>query len=276
MNALLTLAVYINSEKRRLLPLVQFGIAAFIIYGFTVDVENQLFVKTNNYGNYAVIQTPKNKVFQVNLATMSSLGEDNKASPYNEIIKRILFKKLNLQKKDILVIGAGGFTLNANGHFNNQFTYLDIDPQIKEIAEKYFLNKKVTDRFIAQDVRAYFNTTSHQYDVIVTDTYKHLNSLPAYLVTDNFFKQLKAHIKPGGIAVFNIIASPFLEDKFSKVLDNTIHASFKNCLRIPVTWQTSLSNVIYTCKKTPSENINTVYTDNLNQATLDQFVVKYR
>ncbi len=272
---LVFLAYYLFPTKRSLNHLITLSGVVMIIYILNIGVEHSLFVKTNNYGNYAVINKFDKKIFLVNFSLMSSLDKHFKASRYIELIKSILFKKLKLTHKDILVIGAGGFTLNAETNYKNKFTYLDIDDQIKTIAESYFLKRSINSKFIAGDARAFFHSTKSLFDVIVIDTYKHLNSIPSYLVTNDFFKEVKSHIRINGFAIFNIIASPFLEDKFSKTVDNTIRHNFKNCLQIPTSINHQLSNLVYFCKKSKWEMVNNIYSDDLNQATLDQFKVKY-
>ena len=47
---------------------------------------------------------------------------------------RILLEELRYRDRDILVLGAGGFTLSHNEP-SNRYTYVDIDPAIREIAE---------------------------------------------------------------------------------------------------------------------------------------------
>ena len=61
---------------------------------------------------------------------------------YIELIKRILFQDLQLSGKNILILGAGGFSFTADGNLNNKFTYVDIDPDLNNIVTKYF-NKHI-------------------------------------------------------------------------------------------------------------------------------------
>ena len=71
----------------------------------------------------------------------SFINDKKETFPYIEFIKRILFKDLELHDAQILVLGAGGFTLSAEEAHSNYFTYVDIDPKIKSIVEKNFLEK---------------------------------------------------------------------------------------------------------------------------------------
>lgn len=245
------------------------------LFFLNISTEKKLYVQTNSYGNYSVNNNHNTTDFNVNLAVMSQLDEKRHGALYLEKLKSVLFKELKLRHQSILVIGAGGFTLSAEKTFDNRFDYLDIDPQIKTIAEEHFLKQPVKGRFIANDARAFFKTQSQQYDVIIADAYKNINSLPASLATRDFFLTIKSHLKPGGLAVFNVIASPFMEDTFSKSIDNTIRASFHNCLNIPTRLGNPMVNMLYLCKKTPFEQVTQVYTDDLNRVTLDQMQAKF-
>ncbi|MEE9452569.1 MAG: hypothetical protein V3V61_07430, partial [Gammaproteobacteria bacterium] len=72
-----------------------------------------------------------------------------------------------------------------------------------------------------------------------------------------------------GIAVFNIIANPLLNDNYSKRVDNSIHYVFPNCMKVPLRYVNALANIIYVCHKSAQEDDRTIYTDNMNRATLD-------
>jgi len=272
---LLMLATWMSPYRRNPIYLAFIVLVAALLFFLTISTEKKLYVQTNSYGNYSVNINQDTTDFNVNLAVMSQLDKERHGALYLEKMKSLLFKELKLHDQSILVIGAGGFTLSAESTFGNQFDYLDIDPQIKTIAEEHFLKQPVKGRFIANDARAFFKTQSQQYDVIVTDAYKNINSLPASLATRDFFLAIKKHLKPGGLAVFNVIASPFMEDRFSKSIDNTIRTSFHNCLNMPTRLDNPMVNMLYVCKKTPYEEITQVYTDDLNRVTLDQMRAKF-
>lgn len=245
----------------------------YFIFTINVSIEKQNFVKTNSYANYQVQQTFDQIDFISNYSVASRLTNQHTAAPYIEKIENILFKTLKLRDKTILVIGAGGFTLSASGTYGNNITYLDIDPQIKTIAETFFLRKKINGHFISDDARAFLRKTKKGFDVIISDAYKSTNNIPTALLTKEYYQTIKTHLKPNGIAIFNIIANPFLNDHFSKMNDNTINSVFKSCTKAPLSFKSQLANILYLCKKSRLEAISTTFTDNLNQAALRQFEV---
>lgn len=248
--------------------------AFVLILILNVNAENAQFKKTNNYANYQVIEPPDfSKLLQVNQSNSSFLTADKQGFPYIETVRNILFKQLNLQRKQILVIGAGGFSLTAAGTNDNAVTYLDIDPDIKSIAEKYFLHQPIDGMFVAQDARNYLQQNNLRYDVIFSDAYSNHATVPAPLLTLEYFQSLANHLNAEGLLIINIIADPFFHDDYAKIVFNTIHAVFPYCAIVPLDWQYPLTNLLYICPNVPANPV--VYRDDLTTATLDFFNSRY-
>jgi len=225
---------------------------------------------TNNYGNYSSVVTKNNASLVVNNALMSTIDNSKKGALYIEYIKDVFFNQLKFKDKNILIIGAGGFTFSHESTFGNNITYLDIDSGIKNYVEKYFLHSNINGQFIADDARVYLNNTRKFYDLIFSDAYNS-NNIPTSLLTAEYFLSVKHRVKQNGYAVFNIIADPFMQDPYSKSIDNTIKKVFRNCIKHPINYL-SLANIIYICKKSSNENNYSFYTDNKNKASLDKFL----
>lgn len=246
--------------------LIVLGLILYFIKLLNVNYEKQFFKLTNNYGNYEIITTQQARLLRINLSGSSMITHKKEGFAYIEFIRHFLFNQLHLQHKKILVIGAGGFSLTAAGAKTNDVTYVDIDPQIKDLAEQHFLESKINGRFIGQDARRYLHETQEQFDVIVSDAYSHQQNIPASLLTADYFAQLSSHLKPSGLLVVNIIANPLFKNTFSKRVHNTILSIFPFCNIIPLDWST-LSNVIYICPMQTQDRV--IYSDNLTGSTFD-------
>lgn len=270
---LVLLLSHYQQDALRLLILL---VAGIVIYGLNIKVEQQSFVLTNSYANYRIINnfelTPnqKGKLLDINDSSSSFLDSHNTAFPYVEFIKKILFDDLQLTHKQILVLGAGGFTLSANNDRENTFTYVDIDPQIKAVAEKYFIDP-IRGKFVADDARHYLAATTQRYDVVVVDVYSNRMSIPMHLVTRDYFLQVQNVLQPNGIVIVNLIAHPMLDDPYSKRMDNTIRSVFSSCMVMPAAYTARLTNILYVCRRTTAAEDQNIYTDNLNRSTLDFF-----
>lgn len=243
--------------------------ALFLIKLINVDIEKNLFKLTNNYANYQVHEVEeKTRILEINLSNSSMLTARKEGFAYIEFMRDLLFNQLQMRHKKILVIGAGGFSFTAAGTQDNEVTYVDIDPAIKAIAETYFLQHPINGRFIGQDARLYLNQVSEQYDVIISDVYSHQSSIPASLLTTDYFQQLADHLKPSGFVVVNVIANPFFEDAYSRRTRNTIEKIFPFCSITPLHWGKA-SNIMFVCRLQIRDN--KFYTDDLSSSTLDFF-----
>ena len=252
-----------------------FGVVMLLIKNLNVDAESQQFKLTNNYGNYEIIADDKQaRILKINESASSMITPDQKGFGYIEFIRNILFEKLALKNKQILIIGAGGFSLTANGTHDNQVTYVDIDPAIKSIAEQYFLSGPIKGNFVGEDIRLFLNQRPEKYDVIISDAYSNDVSIPPSLLTVEYFELLANHLKPSGLIVLNIISNPLFKDDYSRRLNNTIFTVFPYCSIIPLNWDLHLSNVIYICPNNTREKGR--YTDNLNSSTFDYFTSRQR
>lgn len=249
------------------LTLVVFSVP---IYFLNVSMEKLLFITSNAFANYYVdeIDTPKKgKILVLNQSNASFIGENNEAYPYAEKIKDILFKDLALTNKDILVLGAGGFTISAQNTFGNQFTYVEIDPELPKIVREHFL-KDIKGNIVIQDARQYLIFNKQKHDVIITDAYTNRTVLPSHLVTAEFFSLIKERLNNNGLAVFNIIGNPLFNDKFTKRVDNTVRSVFDSCAVIPLRFNKQKVNMIYICQNRDLSD-KSIYTDNINRVDFD-------
>lgn len=185
--------------------------------------------------------------------------------------------------KDILIIGAGGFTMGLDDSFNN-YTYVDIDAALKDVAETHFLPEKLgpNKRFVAASARAFVHNDDKTYDLIVLDVYTNLMSIPMECTTQDFLRDVKARLRPHGIVAANIIASPTLDDKFSKRYDATFASVFPSRSRQIIgdfdAWrrpdvrapEDNYRNIIYMFFNNAHSDDATIYTDEKNTYSLDR------
>jgi len=269
---LILVLLLFRKEKRDIIRVGSLVIILTLVYQFNVVTEKELFVKTNAYANYRVMNHENNKYLQINNSNSSLITSKNQGFPYIEKIKQILFEDLKLKDKDILVLGAGGFTLSAAGEHHNRFLYLDIDKDIQPVIQQHFL-PTIQGKFIASDARDFLNSNQNKFDVIISDVYSNAFTIPTHLLTREYFIQIQHSLRDHGIAILNMVAKPTLEDAYSQGIDNTIRSVFTHCMVIPLQYTSMATNILYVCKNEPSDlqqNAN-IYLDNLNRTTLDFF-----
>ena len=121
----------------------------------------------------------------------------------------------------VLGLGAGvvPMSLARNGV---EVTAVEIDPVSFDVARRHFGFDPIRVRAIEADARTYLRHCSGEYDTVVVDLF-HGDGIPEYLITRDFFRDLRGCLKPDGIAVFNT----FVDLDRPKVYANflvTLHA----------------------------------------------------
>lgn len=184
-------------------------------------------------------------------------------------------------KRDILVLGAGGFTFGRNDK-HNTYTYVDIDPDLKKLTEDIFLGTPLTPnkKFVPTAARAFLLDAlrdGKKFDLVYIDAFNGEMWVPEDLVTQQFFGQAREALKPGGIVSVNMVLNPTYADAYSRNLDHTFSTVFPATLRFPAAmidvWSQDENyrlNVLYVGFKDASEQTTSTYTDNKNRVFWDK------
>lgn len=99
---------------------------------------------------------------------------------------------------------------------------VEIDPASLRVARDFFGFDAGRARVHHADARAFVRRCSHQFDVVVVDLF-HGDGTPDYLVTREFFRDLKNCLAEGGVAVFNTFADLERPTSYAHFLA-TLHA----------------------------------------------------
>ena len=211
------------------------------------------------------------RAFWVN-KSMASLIDDSEPPNYTRYIKhlrQILLDDLGFRDKEILVLGAGGFTLSHREPLN-RYTYVDIDPAIRDLAEKHFLREAVTGEFIADDARRFIATTVRRFDAVLVDVYSSHTSIPSHLVTREFWAGTRRALKPDGVLLANLILDGKLESAYARNLLATIESEYGRCAVDVLHKAKPVSNVEVMCFASSLPGKTGIYVDEKNQADLDR------
>jgi predicted membrane-bound spermidine synthase len=210
------------------------------------------------------------RAFWVNKSTASLIDESEPPNytRYIEHLRRILLDDLRFRGRDILVLGAGGFTI-SHREPDNRYTYVDIDPAILEIAEKHFLREPALGEFIADDARRFVATSERRFDAVVVDVYSSHTSIPSHLVTREFWAGTRRVLKPDGILLANLILDGKLETPYARNLLATIDSVFGRCAVEVLHKGQPLANVEVACFASSRPAASGIYVDEKNRADLD-------
>lgn len=108
--------------------------------------------------------------------------------------------------KDVAILGLAGGTaarqyVAAYGS-NVQITGVEIDPDIVDVAKRYFHLDEPNVHPVVADARYWLDTQASKYDVVIMDAYRQ-PYIPFHLTTREFFSEVRDHLRPGGVAVVN-------------------------------------------------------------------------
>lgn len=227
------------------------------------------------YADYSVKEVGRSdmeapRAFIVNNQTASLLDSSSppRHARYIQHLRHILLEDLQFVGQDILVLGAGGFTL-SHRETRNHYTYVDVDPAIRAIAERDFLREPAIGEFIAADARRFVTTTERRFDAVVVDVYSALTAIPAHLVTREFWQATQQVLKPGGILLANLILDGQLASPYARNLLASIEAAYGRCSVEVLNKAAPVSNVLVSCFPKTDGAVPSIYVDERNRADLD-------
>ena len=120
-----------------------------------------------------------------------------------------LVREFKPQLKNALVIGGGAYTvpkalLSESADVKVQVA--EIEPSLLALGKKYF-NVPEDDRLInrVEDGRRVLAQADQPFDLIFSDVYFSLFSIPAHFTTDEFFRLAKNKLSPDGVFIANLI-----------------------------------------------------------------------
>jgi spermidine synthase len=238
-------------------------------------------VNNNQYNVIRIFESPdgKTRVMSLNHNQDSRYSPDtNLKHDYVNFIETqyIYSRDLEDEPLKVLVIGAGGFTIGLGDDIND-YTFIDIDPDLKKVAEHDFLKQELgpNKHFEPISAESFLIRDKKEYDLIILDAYQGDLTLPENLVTQEFFHLVKNRLAGDGIVICNFIMNPNFGSAFARNLDNTFRSVFPVMSRHVIGqyngWsKDSVSNIMYIYNKTSDEDALKIYTNDKNTVYYDK------
>ena len=285
LSGVLVLGIAIPGHRVRKLVTFVLGLC-FIAMPNLALVREALFTTHNTitetaYADYSIVETSTTdgldaRVLRVNSSTASLLAEGNppRYARYIDYLRRTLLKELHFQERDILVLGAGGFTLSHREPLN-RYTYVDIDPAIRTIAEEQFLREPIRGNFVVDDARHFIARAAHEptqrYDAVVVDVYSSHHNIPSHLVTQEFWRDTRGVLKPNGVMLANLILDSSLQSDYARNVLATIESVYGRCAVEVLHKDRPLANVEVVCRNSSNDVTRPArrYSDERNPADID-------
>lgn len=267
-----------NSElaKGSMIALVLLG----LVFNSAKVMEMLNVVENNQYNMIRVFDDPASdmRILSLNNNSDSGYSKNGKKHDYIEFIETNFIDVLPKSGKpvNILVIGAGGFTIGLEDA-HNLYHFVDIDGSLKEIAERDFLQQKLGPNKIFHPVsaEAFLASGDETFDLIILDAYLGDLTIPEQLVTQDFFRRVKNRLGDNGIVAANFILSPSFANAYSRNIDNTFRSVFPFVTRQVIGhyngWDAkTMDNTIYIYNRHADETKTKIYTDNKNTVYYDK------
>lgn len=140
--------------------------------------------------------------------------------------------------QNMLILGVAGATIATNirdyvDGIKVNITGIEIDPQVMNLAKKYFDASQKALSYQIADGRVGVNQSDKKFDIIYIDAYTQQLYIPPHLATYEFFSEAKRKLQPDGFLVANVNSisktGPLLE-----AIATTMDAVFNQVWIIPV------------------------------------------
>ncbi|MFA7292548.1 MAG: fused MFS/spermidine synthase [Rhodocyclaceae bacterium] len=263
-------ALILLGPTPRALAMAGVGLLLTVMLNQRQGVVGETAYATYSIADVALADAVNPRAFKVN-NSLSSLIDENQPPRYASYIRhirRLLLDQLGYQDRDILVLGAGGFTL-SHDEPRNRYTYVDVDPEIRQLAETHFLKEKALGEFIVDDARHFVRVTERRFDAIVVDVYTAQSAIPAHMVTQEFWVSSKRALKPEGVMVANLILDGKMASPYARNLLATIESVYGRCGIDLLHRGQSDSNVVVSCFNGSVPAPAEIYIDEKNRADTD-------
>lgn len=143
-----------------------------------------------------------------------------------------VFGAINHEIHDALVLGGGAYTLSENiaeQYKGANVTTVEIDPKVRDVADKYFKTKGYPIKTEISDGRVFLERTDKNYDLIFSDAYNSFISVPWHMATREFDGLVKDHLKKGGIFALNFTSTRKGDDSaLFRSMEKTFGSVFGN------------------------------------------------
>ncbi len=133
--------------------------------------------------------------------------------------------------QNTLVLGvAAGMIPRYLHHKGLKVTAVEINPNSLEAATEFFNFDPRGVEVHIEDARTFVRRHHRAYDLVVTDLF-HGDCTPDYLLTVEFFREVQASLRPGGVVIINTYFDPNNEKANNTILA-TVAAVFPQVLEL--------------------------------------------
>lgn len=216
MMGLIALAI-LGFEKNILTKFMILSFIFFIGAGASVSAskDRAIYEKDGVYEKLAIYKGEnegrETYFFQQDRSNSGASFLDSDELVYDYTKYYSLYKIFNPNARNILVIGGGAYSIPkkiAQEIPDAKIDVSEIEPSLFDLAQTYFRLHDISRiHNSTKDGRRFLQDSSGGYDMIFSDVYHSLFSLPSHFTTKEFFELAKSKLSKDGIFVANIIGT---------------------------------------------------------------------
>lgn len=164
---------------------------------------------------------------------------------------------------DILVLGMGTGTFAKECKYffpESKIDGVEIDEKIVKLSKEYFELKESEATVYVNDGRTFLQSPEASlYDIVMVDAY-HDITIPFHMSTTEFFKEVKSHLKPGGVIMINVNMRSENSTEIVDYLSQTLKDNMKKVYKVNVPKTTN--TIVFS---TDNENCLDDYKNNISR-----------
>ena len=247
------------------------GVAAALVCGANLAAERNGYVLVTAHADYAVEDADSARYLRVNGQNASREDGHGIGHPYIERIEDAVYGNLPADRPArVLVIGAGGFTFGRGRPEQlAEIVYVDVDDRLGEVADVFLGARPRSGSYVAMDGRAYLLRHAATFDAIVLDAFADATTMPAHLVTREFFELARSRlVDERGTLYLNLIV-PSGPERLAARIERTLRSVFAWCPTHRSGEASRWHNLVFACGRSSLDGDATVYTDGGARGGLD-------
>ncbi|TSC80219.1 MAG: spermine synthase [Parcubacteria group bacterium Gr01-1014_18] len=149
------------------------------------------------------------RLLQLDRSSSGAMFLDGDDLAYDYFHYYALFPLFKSEMKEALVLGGGAYSIPKGilrDFPSSHVDVVEIEPALWDIGKKFFQVQE-SDRLAnyVMDGRRFLRDTDKKYDLIYSDVYHSLFSIPTHFTTVEFFEEAKSHLSLDGVFMANII-----------------------------------------------------------------------
>ena len=251
------------------------GAAAAVLCGANLAVERGGYVLVTAHADYAVADGEGARLLRVNGQNASREDGSGVGHPYIEWIEDRVYRPGDRPAR-VLVVGAGGFTFGrGRAQEAVEIVYVDVDARLGEAADAFLEPLARSGAYAAMDGRAYLLRHEEAFDAIVLDAYAHRTTVPAHLVTREFFELARSRLADGGTLYMNLIVPPG-PDRLAARIERTLRSVFAWCRAHAAGDASRWHNLVFACVRSELDGDGAVYSDGGARGEVDRAPTRRR